>query len=126
MADNNVVVDNITGIKQEGLIVPEFAWLKGGLSYAGVPASGDFSAKATHGSGTLAVTPDDDGSGNFEQSGHEAAAILNSSADATWISGEWKDEKDEFAALTIEFNAIKYVGQVRIYDHQTTFSPMNN
>lgn len=115
LADNNVVVDNITGIKQEGLIVPEFAWLKGGLSYAGVPASGDFSAKATHGSGTLAVTPDDDGSGNFEQSGHEAAAILNSSAEATWISGEWKDEKDEFAALTIEFNAIKYVGQVRIY-----------
>lgn len=114
-----VLYDAVEGVAQEGLIVPEFAWLSGDLSYAGVAASGNFTSNATHGVGNISTTPVDDGTGANEVIGHLAPNAIDGDRLTTWKSKEWTGADKEFAGLTIEFDVLKYVGQIRILGPET-------
>jgi len=109
-----VLYEAIEGVPQEGLIVPQFAWMTGNLSYAGVAASGLFTASATHGVGNVSTTPVDDGTGVNELEGHTSSLVIDGNRATTWKSKAWTGADKEFAGLTIEFDALKYVGQIRI------------
>lgn len=102
-------------IEQEGMLVPEFARSKGDLPYIGVASNISSTVKATHSAGTKTTTPDDDGSGDFSKSPTIPAAVTDKQLDTIWQNAEWKNEDDEFAALTIDFKGeLLNVGVVRI------------
>ncbi len=114
LTSETITYENVENVAQEGLIVPDFAWLSGGLSYAGIAASGNFTSTATHGVGNVSTTPVDDGTGANEVTGHLAASAIDGNRLTTWKSKAWTGEDKEFAGLTVEFDALKYVGQIRI------------
>jgi len=115
LADSNVASTSNDSPDQTAPIVPSFAWMQGNLSYAGVPASGSFAAAATHGAGSLASTPVDDGSGADEVSGHGASLVIDGDRSTSWKSLPWVGSANEFAGLTIEFGGVlQKVGQVRL------------
>jgi len=102
-------------IEQEGMLVPEFARSKGDLPYIGVASNISSTVKATHSAGSKTTTPDDDGSGDFSKSPTIPAAVTDKQLDTIWQNAEWKNEDDEFAALTIDFKGeLLNVGVVRI------------
>lgn len=102
-------------IEQVGMLVPDFARSKGDLPYIGVADSKEYTAQATHSAGTKTTTPADDGSGDFTKAGSSAANAIDKDQSTSWISGEWKNEEDEFAALTIDFGGeLINVGVIRI------------
>lgn len=115
LANEQVDYSAVEAVEQDGLIVPEFAWLKGSLPYAGVPATGPFTATATHGVGNVSTTPVDDGTGPNEVNGHVAPNVVDGSRSTSWISKNWTNEEREFAGLTIDFDGVsKKIGQVRL------------
>jgi hypothetical protein len=114
LADSNVALTSVDSPAQDAPVVPSFAWMQGQLSYAGVPASGSFTAAATHGSGSLATTPVDDGSGVDQTSGHEATLAVDGDRTTTWVSNLWVGQTNEFAGLTIEFGILQKIGQIRL------------
>lgn len=99
---------------QDGMIVPDFARMKGELSFIGSKARGEFTVEATHGAGTKTSTPHDDGSGPFEKESGSAANIVDDNPETYYETPDWKDQEDEFAALTISFNKTITVGVIRI------------
>jgi len=105
---------NVPAVAQEGLLVPDFAWLTGPLSYAGIAATGTFSVAASHGVGNVSTTPVDDGTGVNSVEGFPGANVTDSDRTTTWKSKPWTGAANEFAGLTIEFDVLKYVGQIRI------------
>ncbi|MDE7213194.1 MAG: discoidin domain-containing protein, partial [Anaeroplasmataceae bacterium] len=118
LKDNNVDSKNNTNITQEGMYVPDFAIMSGDLAYIGVPSQGTFTAKATHGSGNKTTTPADDGSGDFTLANSNANNAVDGNKSTTWKSAAWKNEENEFAALTIEFDSVKTIGVIRILGNQ--------
>lgn len=119
----------VSSPQQEGILVPSFAILKGEAPFIGTKASGTFTSAATHSKGTSNRDPHDDGSGPFELAGHEGSLASDGNDETTFKSGEWKNEDNEFAALTISFDAAKYVGTIRLkgdllndYSYVYTFS----
>jgi hypothetical protein len=115
LVDSNVALTSVDSPAQDAPVVPSFAWMQGQLSYAGVPASGSFVATATHGSGSLATTPVDDGSGADEASGHGASLVIDGDRSTSWKSLPWVGSANEFTGLTIEFGGVlQKVGQVRL------------
>ncbi len=118
LADNNVNKTHTSSIAQEGLIVPEFAYYTGEPSFIGVKASVGGTASATHGAGTKTTTPGDDGSGEFIGTGSQASYAFDGDLNTKYVSGEWKNEDNEFATLTIDFDKTTNVGVVRLYGDQ--------
>ncbi len=118
LKDNNVDSKKNTNITQEGMYVPDFAIMSGDLAYIGVPSQGSFTAKATHGSGNKTTTPADDGSGDFTLAGSNASNAVDGNKSTTWKSAAWKNEENEFAALTVEFDSVKTIGVIRILGNQ--------
>ena len=118
LADNNVAKTNISSISQEGLIVPEFAYYTGEPSFIGVKASVSGTAAATHGAGTKTTTPGDDGSGEFIGTGSKASYAFDGDKTTEYVSGEWKNEDNEFATLTYDFDKTTNVGVIRLYGDQ--------
>ncbi len=114
LTDGEVALLTNASPAQSAPLVPSFAWMKGSLGYAGEPANGTFAANATHGAGSLATTPVDDGSGANETSAHSASSAVDGSRTSTWVSKPWVGGANEFAGLTVEFGALKTVGQVRL------------
>lgn len=118
LQDTSIDLTKNENIEQEGMYVPDFAVMSGDLAYIGVPASGAYTAKATHSSGNKTTTPADDGSGDFTANGSNATNAVDKNKDTLWRSGTWKNEENEFAALTIEFDSVKTVGVIRILGNQ--------
>lgn len=118
LKENTVDLTTYPTIEQEGMYVPDFAVMSGELTYIGVPASGAFTAKATHSSGNKTTTPADDGSGDFTANNFNAGNAVDKSKTTLWRSGAWKNEENEFAALTIEFDSVKTVGVIRVLGNQ--------
>ena len=112
--DNNVNHTKVENVTQEGMLVPEFARSKGDLPYIGVPASKEYTTNATHSAGTKNTTPADDGSGAFLANGSSGDNAVDGKLDTYYRHGEWKNEADEFAALTIEFDTLTTIGVIRI------------
>ena len=112
--DANVNKTHKTGINQEGMLVPEFAYQQGGLPYIGVKASISSTNTVTHGAGTKTTTPVDDGSGDFTAEGKSPTAINDGNDASVFESKEYKNEEDEFVGITMEFSAESTIGKVRI------------
>ena len=99
---------------QEGMIVPSFSVMKGELSFIGSKARGEFVAAATHGAGTKASAPYDDGTGPFEVNEHKAAHAIDNDPNTYFETPDWKGEEDEFAAVSVTFDRNITVGVIRI------------
>lgn len=108
---NKTVVKNII---QEGMLVPDFAVAKGDLPYIGVPAERTFNATSSHGSGNKTSTPADDNTGPFLADGSSAHYAIDNDESTIYRTAEWKDEENEFAAITIDFDELTTIGVVRI------------
>ena len=113
LQDSEVAYTNNACVPQEGAIVPEFARSTGDLPYIGEKASvgTSWSVAATHGVGTKNTVPADDGSGTFGEGGN---LVIDGNDNTKYVSGEWKGEDAEFAALTIDFDGLQTVGAIRI------------
>lgn len=118
LKDESIEHTKNPNIEQEGMYVPDFAIMSGDLPYIGVPASSNSSVKATHSSGNKTTTPADDGSGDFTATSYSAAAVVDGNRTTNWRSGTWKNQENEFAALTIEFDSIKKIGVIRILGNE--------
>ena len=102
-------------VSQEGMIVPEFARSKGDNPYIGVAISGNYVAEATHGAGSKTTTPADDGSGDFTKEGSNANCACDGDLNTVWTSKDFKNEENEFVALTVEFERNLRIGIIRLY-----------
>ena len=105
---------NVPAIAQEGILVPDFAIIKGDPTFLGTKLSGTFTPNATHGAGTSATSPFDDGSGDFTKEGSSSSYAVDNNDNTAWESKDWKNEEDEFAALSITFDNPKYIGIIRV------------
>ena len=115
LANDNVTKIINQQVQQEGILTPSFAWKEGERSFIGSKAStSDFTSSATHGKGTTNKSPADDGSGDFSLSGHPATYAYDGNLESYFQNAAWKNEEDEFAALTINFNRAITVGTLRI------------
>lgn len=105
---------NQEAVPQEGMLVPEFAYYRGEEPFIGVKAPITGTAAATHGAGSKTSTPADDGSGPFLKEGSSADYAFDGDPTTLYQSGTWKDQDNEFAALTFDFDTITNVGVLRI------------
>lgn len=101
-------------ITQEGMLVPSFAYSKGELPYIGVDANSGYQISATHSSGNKTTTPVDDGSGDFTASGSNPSYAVDGNASTYWKSANFKNEENEFAGLTIDFDRALTIGVIRV------------
>ena len=110
----NPIKTNKENIQQDGMLVPEFAYQKGGLAYIGV--KGDFATTntVTHGAGTKTTTAVDDGTGEFTKEGYNATSLNDGNTSTLWANKDWTGEKDEFAGITMDFAENKTIGKLRI------------
>ncbi|MBQ7243027.1 MAG: hypothetical protein IJS52_02355 [Bacilli bacterium] len=101
-------------VPQEGMLVPEFAFYRGEEPFIGVKGKTQGTASATHGAGAKTSTPADDGTGPFFEEGHPAELAFDGDPATLYRCGAWKDEENEFAALTFDFDGVLNVGVLRI------------
>lgn len=121
LENNEVSYTNIDNISQEGMLVPDFAVAKGELPYIGVPTSKAVEVKATRNAGNKTSTPADDGvSGDFTAEGYQASNAADKNPETVWKNAAWKNEENEFAALTFDFEneSLTTVGVIRIKGKQ--------
>lgn len=114
LANEEVAYANHKNIEQNGMIVPEFARMRGELAYIGEKSSAKVNAEATHGAGNKTKTPGDDGTGPFLAEGSSADYAFDGNPDTYYQNGEWRNEDYEFATLTANFAANSYIGVIRI------------
>jgi hypothetical protein len=114
LTSDSVDYTAVSGVSQEGLLVPSFAIAQGGTAFIGVKASGTFSASATHSAGTTTSTPADDGSGDNSASDHSVALALDGDATTYWESKAWMGVDNEFAALSVDLGGLVTVGVIRL------------
>ncbi len=117
---NDAVTKNQkNNISQEGLIVPSFARIEGEASFIGVEASVSGKASSSHGAGSKTSTPGDDGTGDFLGDSSKADYAFDGDKNTLYVSGDWRNEENEFATLTFDFNEIINIGVIRIFGDQT-------
>lgn len=114
LKSNKVNIETKENITQEGMLVPEFAYSKGELPYIGVPSKGSYEVSATHSSGNKTTTPVDDGSGDFTASNSNATWSVDGNQNTYWKSGNFKNQDNEFAGLTIDFDQPMNIGVIRV------------
>lgn len=107
-------IDVVSASEQEGMMVPEFAYYRGEEPFIGVKADIGGAASATHGAGAKTSTPADDGSGPFLAPGSSADHAFDGDASTLYQSGQWRNEDNEFAALTFDFADVTNVGVLRV------------
>lgn len=114
--DDTATISRVKNIEQEGVLVPEFARFTGELPFIGIQSDiRAYEGVSSHGAGTKATTPGDDGSGVFEESGHSGQLAFDGNENTYYQSGKWKNEEAEFAALTIDFGeTLRTIGVIRI------------
>ena len=114
LKDANVAKTNTPAISQDGLIVPSFAYYQGEESFIGVKSSVGGTSSATHGAGSKTTTPGDDGSGDFLAANSKAEYAFDGNSSTYYESGDWKNEENEFASLTLNFASVTNVGVIRV------------
>lgn len=107
-------------IEQAGILVPEFSYMNGDPSYIGVKTdTSKTTVKATHGKGTTNTAKWDDGSGDFYNAENPLTNAIDGSYETAVENGTWKNEKDEFMALTFDFgDELKNIGTIRLFGPQ--------
>lgn len=118
LQSEDVSKENNKTITQDGLLVPEFAFYTGEAPFIGVKAPQEGDATSSHGAGTKATTPADDGSGPFLADGSSAANAFDGNKETFYETASWKNEENEFGALTLDFKEITNVGVIRLYGDQ--------
>lgn len=116
LTNNHVTVEVKENIQQEGLLVPEFAFLKGDATFIGSKLdTSTYVSNSSHGTGIKPTSPSDDGSGKFVASGHDAQLAFDGDSNTYYETDTWKNEEDEFAAISIEFGDDTHqIGVVRV------------
>lgn len=111
----NATVEVVKNIEQSGLLVPEFAYLKGEPSFIGAKLdTSKYTPKSGHGSGKKATTALDENI-TFEDDNHKASAAFDNNQETYYQSKSWLNIEDEFAALTIDFGEdLHTVGVIRV------------
>lgn len=105
----------VSNITQEGLIVPTFAYQKGGLPFVGVKGNIQTTNTATHGAGTKTSTEVNDGtSSNYTKAGSSVNYVNDGDQSTVWENDDWKNEENEFAGLTMDFDNPTKIGKIRI------------
>jgi len=99
---------------QEGLEVPPFAFYRGDAPFIGVKASPMGTIVTSHGAGTKTTTPADDGSGSFVNGEATGAKAHDGDPTTFYETADWKNEADEFAAWTMDFETPTNIGVIRI------------
>lgn len=113
--NENVKLEIINSVEQDGILTPSFSWKEGERSFIGSKASADgFTYSSTHGKGTTNKSEYDDGSGEFALANHTANYVYDNDLSTYYQNGEWFNEEDEFAAITVNFNRSITVGTLRI------------
>jgi Endopolygalacturonase len=107
-------ISQVDGVEQEGMIVPSFAYLSGGLPYIGEKASLNTTNKATHGAGTKTTTLVDDGSSTDYTKEGNVGNLTDGSGSTPWLSADWQGQDSEFAGVTMDFSAEASIGKIRI------------
>lgn len=108
-------IQTVPSIEQSAILVPEFAAMKGDLSYLGEPISYTVaSTSVTHGAGSLFNTPEDDGSGSYDSTDAPVEHLFDDDRSTQFESKSYLNQSDEFIAVTIDFNEELYVGNVRL------------
>lgn len=115
LTNENISKTTKTNIVQEGLIVPSFARMTGEASFVGVKASAEGNASSSHGAGSKTSTPGDDGTGSFLGNSSRAEYAFDGKKDTLYISGEWKNQENEFATLTYDLENITNIGLIRLF-----------
>lgn len=119
LATDEAEMINHDNISQTGMLVPEFAVAKGDLPYIGVAANMQANVKATHGAGSKTSTPADDGSGDYTLEASSASNANDKNLSTVWQHKDWKNEENEFAALTFDFGEQMHkIGVIRILGNQ--------
>lgn len=115
-ANDTPQITTVETITQDGFIVPEFAISQAPIPYVGAKVTGEFSAAATRGVGSIRTAPYDDGSGSYDTAENPAVNGIDGDKNTVWKSKDWTDvENDQFVAYTITFDAAKFVGNIRIF-----------
>ncbi len=100
---------------QEGLEVPDFSILDVQETYMGRGQNmAEVTPSVTHGKGTTAKSEYDDGSGDFADASAPASNLLDGNRATLFKAKEWTGEKDEFAALTLDFGEKLPAGSVSV------------
>ncbi|MDD5933792.1 MAG: glycosyl hydrolase family 28 protein [bacterium] len=108
-------IDVVESPTQDGILTPSFSWKESDRSFLGSKASTEgFTFANTHGKGTTNKSEADDGSGDFALTGHSANNVYDNDLTTYYQNAEWKNENDEFAAITVNFNRAITVGTLRI------------
>lgn len=102
-------------VNQNGLEVPDFAILDVKETFMG-PARdmSTVTAQVTHGKGTRATDPADDGSGPYASEANPVSNALDGDRKTLFEAKEWKNETDEFVALTLDFGKKLPAGSVSV------------
>ncbi len=115
LSDSSVTKTVKTTKVQSGLEVPDFAILDVQETYMGVARDmSTVNAKVTHGKGTTAKAEYDDGTGAFDSTANPIANALDGNRETSFEAKEWKNEDDEFAAVTLDFGGKLPAGSVSV------------
>ncbi|MDY0399972.1 MAG: glycosyl hydrolase family 28 protein [Bacilli bacterium] len=107
--------EEVPATAQSAVIVPDFAFRKGGLPYLGEPLSiSAESVNVTHGTGITFLSPADDGSGSYDSTINPLANILDNNEETNFVSKSYTGEENEFIALEINFAQAVFAGSVRL------------
>lgn len=114
--ENDKEINTIETVKQDAILVPDFAKLKGDLQYLGEPVAYQIqSAEVTHGVGNRFTDPADDGSGEYSSLEFPLANLSDGDINTLFESKTYPGEEDEFFALTIHFKEAVYIGNIRLF-----------
>lgn len=114
ITSQDIAYTNVPAVAQAGLLVPEFAYYQGQEPFIGVKANIEGTPVSSHGAGSKTTTPADDGSGPFVEEGSQANYAFDGNPETLYRNATWKNEDNEFAALTYDFANITNVGVLRI------------
>lgn len=102
-------------VVQNGLEVPDFAILDVQETFMGIGKDmTTVNASVTHGKGTTAKAEYDDGSGAFDSAENPIANALDGDRTTTFKAKSWKNETDEFVAITLDFGTKLPAGSVSV------------
>lgn len=115
LSGTDVAKTIVPGAEQGGLEVPDFAILDVQETFMGVARDlSSVNATVTHGVGTTAKADYDDCSGPFGSSENPVSNIFDGDKNTTFKAKNWKNEADEFVAVTLDFGEKLPAGSVSV------------
>ncbi len=112
---SNPSITNNTGVKQDGILVPESFQNKDTVSYIGEKADiGEATISITHGTGSTTQADYDDGTGSYDTSSNPSKNLIDGDRTTITTTKEYTGAQDEFIAVTVTFEKLTTVGVIRL------------